>query len=234
MGESPPRTREVPIRMGMRPERLRTSEKGTRGACYDAVNASFRVYSMAIRDTAHPKLTYEDYVLFPDDGRRHEILAGEHYVAATPYPRHQAVLGELHFWIGNFLRQNRLGRVFFAPVDVLLSKHDIVQPDLLFISNERLTVLKEKNVQGAPDLVIEVLSASTRRIDEGLKLDRYELLDVREYWTVDPTRTVVRVYRRAGDRLRKEAELTAAAGDRLTTPLIPGLEIPLAELFPLI
>ena len=186
---------------------------------------------MAIRDTAHRKLTYEDYVHFPDDGRRHEILDGEHYVTAAPYPRHQAILGELYYWIRSFLGQNRLGRVFFAPVDVLLSRHDIVQPDLLFISNERLTVLKEKNVQGAPDLVSEVLSPSTRRIDEGLKLNRYELLDVREYWTVDPSRNVVRVYRRAGDRLRKEAELTAAAGDRLTTALLPGLEIPLAELF---
>ncbi len=186
---------------------------------------------MAIRDTAHRKLTYEDYVLIPDDGRRHEILDGEHYVTAAPYPRHQAILGELHLWIGNFLRQNRLGRVFFAPVDVLLSKHDIVQPDLLFLSNERLTALTEKNVQGAPDLVVEVLSDSTRRIDEGLKLERYELLEVREYWTVDPSRNVVRVYRRSGDRLRKEAELTAAAGELLTTPLLPGLEIPLVEVF---
>ncbi|HEX5714577.1 MAG TPA: Uma2 family endonuclease [Thermoanaerobaculia bacterium] len=146
---------------------------------------------MAIRDTAHRKLTYEDYVLIPDDGKRHEILDGEHYVTAAPYPRHQAILGELHF-----LRQNRLGRVFLAPVDVLLSRHHIVQPDLLFISNERLTVLTEKNVQGAPDLVVEILSDSTRRIDEGLKLERYELLEVREYWTVDPSRNVVRVYRR--------------------------------------
>ena len=78
---------------------------------------------------------------------------------------------------------------------------------------------------------MEVLSDSTRRIDEGLKRERYELLDVLEYWPVDPSRNVVRLYRRAGDRLRKEEELTAAAGDRLTTPLMPGLEIPLADLF---
>lgn len=177
------------------------------------------------------KLTYKDYLLFPDDGKRHEILDGEHFVTAVPYLRHQAVVGELHLWIRSFLGQNRLGRVFFAPVDVLLSKHDVVQPDLLYISNEKLAALTEKNVHGAPDLVVEVLSGSTRRIDEGLKLERYELLDVREYWTVDPSRNVARVYRRSGDRLRKEAELTAAAGDRLTTPLMPGLEIPLAEIF---
>ncbi|MFL6292570.1 MAG: Uma2 family endonuclease, partial [Thermoanaerobaculia bacterium] len=175
---------------------------------------------MAIRDKAHRKLTYEDYVRFPDDGRRHEILDGQHYVTAVPFPWHQVILGQLYLWIRASLGQNRVGRVLFAPVDVLLSRHDIVRPDLLFISNERLTVLKEKNVQGAPDLVIEVFSTSTRRIAEGLKLERYELLDVREYWTVDLSRSVVRVYRRSGDRLRKEAELTAAAGDRLTTPLL--------------
>ena len=182
-------------------------------------------------DAAPRKLTYKDYLLFPDDGKRHEILDGEHFVTAVPYLRHQAVVGELHLWIRSFLGRNRLGRIFVAPVDVLLSEHDVVQPDLLFISNERLTILQKKNVQGAPDLVIEVLSDSTRRIDEGLKLERYELLDVREYWTVDPSRNMVRVYRRSGDRLRKEAELTAAAGDRLTTPLLPGLEIPLDEIF---
>ncbi|MEA2560921.1 MAG: hypothetical protein QOH06_2425 [Acidobacteriota bacterium] len=180
---------------------------------------------------AHRKLPYEDYVLLPDDGKRHEILDGEHYVTAAPCPQHQAILGELYLWIGSFLRQNRLGWIFFAPVDVLLSKHDIVKPDFLFISNERLTTLTEKNVQGAPDLVIEVLFPSTRRIDEGLKRERYELLEVREYWTVDPSRSVVRVYRRAADRLRKEAELTAVAGDCLATPLLPGLEIPLVEVF---
>ena len=76
-----------------------------------------------------------------------------------------------------------------------------------------------------------VFSASTRRIDEGLKLERYSLLGVREYWTVDPTWNTVRVYRRSGDRLRQESELTAASGDLLTTPLLPGLEILLAEIF---
>lgn len=186
---------------------------------------------MAVPDTARRKLSYKDYVLLPDDGRRHEILDGEHYVTAAPYPRHQAVLGELHFWIHSFLRETRLGRVFMAPVDVLLSEHDIVQPDLLYLSNERTTRLTTKNVQGAPDLVIEILSDFTRRIGEGLKLERYERLGVQEYWTVDPARNVARVYRRTGERLRKEAELTAAGGDCLTSPLLPGLEIPLREAF---
>jgi Uma2 family endonuclease len=122
---------------------------------------------MAIRDTARRKLTYEDYLLFPDDGNRHEILDGEHHVTAAPFPKHQRVLRELLFGLHSFLREHRLGEVYSAPLDVVLSRHDVVQPDLLFISNERMTILTERNLQGAPDLAIEILSSTTRRIDEG-------------------------------------------------------------------
>ncbi|HWN42405.1 MAG TPA: Uma2 family endonuclease [Thermoanaerobaculia bacterium] len=186
---------------------------------------------MAIRDTVRRKLTYEDYLRFPQDGKRHEILEGEHFVTAAPYPKHQRVLGEIHGRFYIFLREHRIGQVYLAPTDVLLSEHDVVQPDLVFISNERLAILTEKNVQGAPDLHVEVLSESTRRMDESVKLARYERCGVREYWVVDPARSEARIYRRSGERLRKEAELSAAAGDVLRSPLLPGLEIPLAEIF---
>ena len=186
---------------------------------------------MAVRDPVHRKLTYEDYLLFPEDGNRHEILDGVHYVTAAPYLRHQSVLVELTSWIAPFVRQRRLGRFYVAPVDVLLARHDIVQPDLLFISNASLKILTEKNVQGAPDLVVEVLSDSTRKRDEGIKLERYDLLGVQEYWVVDPKRSEARIYRRSGERLQRTAELTAAAGDLLTSPFFPGLEIPLFEIF---
>ncbi|MFL6200059.1 MAG: Uma2 family endonuclease [Thermoanaerobaculia bacterium] len=186
---------------------------------------------MAIRDTARRKLTYEDYLLFPQDGKRHEILDGEHYVTAAPYPRHQRILGEIHGHFYVFLREHRLGQVYLAPTDTLLTEHDVVQPDLLFISKERLTILKERNVQGAPDLVVEVLSDSTRRRDEGIKLTRYERCGIREYWVIDPARNEARIYRRLGERLRAVADLSAAAGSSLGSPLLPGLEIPLAEIF---
>lgn len=186
---------------------------------------------LAIQDTARRKLAYQDYLLFPEDGNRHEILDGEHYVTAAPYPKHQRVLRELLFGLHAFLRQHRLGEVYSAPLDVVLSPHDVVQPDLLFISNERMPILTEKNLQGAPDLAIEILSATTRKLDEGIKLERYERFGVREYWLVDPSRKAVCIYRQSGDRLRKEADLTAAAGDCLTSPLLPGLELPLVEVF---
>jgi Uma2 family endonuclease len=185
--------------------------------------------AMAIRDTARRKLTYEDYVLFPEDGQRHEIIDGEHYVSPAPTPKHQRVSMRLSIRVGGFVEQHRLGEVFASPIDVLLSRHDILQPDLLFISNERAAILKDKNVQGAPDLVVEILSESTRKLDERIKLARYELLGVSEYWIVDPLGDRVHVFRPEGESFRKAAEL--AAGDVLTTPLLPGLEIPLRYLF---
>jgi Uma2 family endonuclease len=186
---------------------------------------------MALRDPIRRKLTYEDYLLFPEDGNRHEILDGEHFVTAAPNLLHQSIVVELISWIAPFVRRHRLGRLYVAPADVLLGEHDVVQPDLLFVSQARARILTEMNVQGAPDLVIEVLSPSTRRRDEGLKLERYELLGVQEYWMVDPARPAARIYRRSGERLQTVAELTASASDVLTSPLFPGLEIPLAEIF---
>ena len=185
---------------------------------------------MALHDLPR-KLTYDDYVLIPEDGQRHEILDGEHYVSPAPFMRHQDVAANLFDELSPFVRKHRLGKVRFAPVDVVLSPNDIVQPDLLFISTQRLGIVTEANVQGAPDLVIEILSEKTRRQDEGLKREIYERHGVREYWMLDPDHDSVRVYRRIGNRLRLVAELDATAGEGLTTPVLPGLEIRLAEIF---
>lgn len=186
---------------------------------------------MALHDLPRRKLTYEDYLLFPEDGQRHEIIDGEHYVSPAPSVPHQRLSMRLGSRLHLFVEPNGLGEVFAAPFDVLLSRHDIVQPDLLFISNRRSGILNQKNAEGAPDLVVEILSKSTRRVDEGIKLERYELLDVEEYWMFNTDLRSVRIFRRDGDRLRLAAELSAAAGDVLTSPLLPGLELRLAELF---
>jgi Uma2 family endonuclease len=187
---------------------------------------------MALHDLPR-KLTSDDYVLIPEDGQRHEILDGEHYVSPAPLTRHQRISSKLHLRLGSFVETHRLGWVLYAPTDVVLSLHDVAQPDLFFIFNERLGIVTEANVQGAPDLVVEILSEKTRRQDEGLKREIYERYGVREYWTLDPDRNSARVFRRIGNRLRLVAELSAAAGDVLTTPLLPGLEIRLTEIFEL-
>ena len=114
------------------------------------------------------KLTYEDFVLFPDDGKRHELIDGEHFVTPSPNTRHQACLRNLTCALDAFVHERRLGQVFFAPLDVVFTRHDVVEPDLLYISTARAGVLTEANVQGAPDLVAEVLSPFSRRQDEVL------------------------------------------------------------------
>jgi len=178
------------------------------------------------------KLTYDDFVLFPDDGKRHELIDGEHFVTPSPTLKHQKVLGNLHLLIGNWLEQQPIGQIYLAPFDVVFSTFDVVEPDLLYMSNERAAaVLTEANVEGAPELVIEIGSPSTRQRDETIKRRLYERAGVSEYWFVDPEIDVVRVYRRHAEGFARPLELSAEAGDTLTTPLVSGLSLPLSRIF---
>ena len=179
------------------------------------------------------RLTYDDFLLFPDDGKRHEIIDGEHFVTPGPNTRHQVLVGRLHFAIEQFLRQQRgLGRVFLAPFDVVFTRWDVVEPDVLFIAGDQAGILTDKNVQGAPALVIEVLSSGTRQVDEHNKRRLFDRGGVREYWLVDPEFDVVKVFRRKADgSFPRDAELARDGHDVLTTPLMPGLAIPLEDLF---
>ena len=178
------------------------------------------------------KLTYDDFVLFPDDGQRHELIDGEHYVTPSPNIRHQIILGRLHLLIGSWLEAHPIGQAFLSPLDVVFTRFDVVEPDLLFLSNERAAAaLTVKNVQGVPELVVEIASPGTRKRDETIKRRLYERAGVAEYWTVDPELDLVRVYRRGGEGFGRAVELSREAGDVLSTPLVPGLEMPLARIF---
>ena len=185
-----------------------------------------------MRPESRPKLTYDDFVLFPDDGMRHELIDGEHYVTPSPNTKHQVVLGNLHLLVANWLRVHRVGRVMLSPFDVVFTKFDVVEPDLLYLSNERAAqVLTAANVQGVPELVVEIGSPSTRKRDETIKRRLYERSGVSEYWFVDPELDVVRAYRAGAQGFGKPVELSLEAGDVLTTPLLPGLEMPLSQIF---
>ena len=113
------------------------------------------------------KLTYDDFVLFPDDGKRHELVDGEHYVTPSPNTRHQQISGDLFALIWTYLEAHLVGRVFHAPYDVVFSDCDVVAPDLLYVSNERAAeVVTAQHVQGVPDVVVEIASPGTRKRDE--------------------------------------------------------------------
>lgn len=178
------------------------------------------------------KLTYDDFLQFPDDGKRHELIDGKHYVTATPNTKHQRICGNLFFLIRSYLEDNPIGEVFGVPLDIVLSNSDIVEPDVQYLSKARATsVLTPKHLIGAPELIVEIGSPSTRKRDLTIKRRLYERFGVEEYWTVDPELNTIAVYRLAGGRYQRVAELTREAGDVLTTPLLPGLEMPLAKIF---
>lgn len=179
------------------------------------------------------RLTYEDFVRIPDDGKRHEIIDGVHYVTPSPVRQHQRLVGRLFLALGNFVEAHPdSGEVFGAPFDTVFSRWDVVEPDLLFVAADQLDILTEPNVQGAPALVVEVLSPSTRKRDLGVKRQLYDRGGVREYWVVDPKGRDLTVYRRMPDgTFPRVAQLSAGDEATLTTPLLPGFTLSPAKLF---
>ena len=131
------------------------------------------------------RLTYEDYCRLPSDGKRYEIIDGELFVTPSPFRPHQRAVTRLTSHLSTFVEENGLGEVFVAPFDVVFSRFDVVEPDLLYVSKGRLSVLTEKNVQGAPDLVVEVLSPSTAETDRTIKLKLFAACPLRRSGILD-------------------------------------------------
>lgn len=181
--------------------------------------------------SAAPPLTYEDYLTIPDDGKRHEIIDGVEFMSPSPSASHQRVAQRLYLALAPHVEDRSLGEVFIAPFDVLLSNTDIVQPDLLFVSTQNLTDVKEHGVEGPPDLVVEVLSEGNRRYDEVRKRNLYSRHGVTEYWVLDPALETVKVYRHPEDGYERVAELTAEKEEELTSPMLPEWHLTLTDLF---
>ena len=181
--------------------------------------------------TPSVKFTYEDFLNFPDDGKRHEIIDGEHFVTPSPNTKHQAVSMNLAAILWTYLKDHPIGAVFAAPFDVVFSDVDVVEPDLIYVSLERLHILTSQHARGAPDLAVEILSPGTRMTDEVKKRQLYERFGVGEYWVIDPELNTITVYRRVQDAFVRVAELSAEHADMLTTPLLPGFSVTLAEVF---
>ncbi len=176
------------------------------------------------------KFTYEDYKNLPEsETRRYELLEGELVMVPAPSWFHQSISATLFRSLDSHMRARGLGEVRFAPLDVVLSEHDVVQPDLMFISKARLKIVREGVVRGAPDLVVEILSPATSQRDRTYKRTLYARYGVKEYWLVDPDAQTIEVltlgaegYRRAG---------LYEKGQVLRSSLLAELEIPLAEVF---
>ena len=186
---------------------------------------------MAKQEGHSTHLTYEDYLQFPDDGKRHEIIEGDHYVTPVPRTKHQRISANLATAMISFSKQHKLGLVLTAPCDVILSDENVVQPDLLFVSTARAAIVTEDNIQGAPDIIVEILSESSRKKDEVTKRKLYERFGVQEYWVVDPELEIVKIYKRAQQRYGRAMELSKETNDVLTTELLPGFAFAVSEIF---
>jgi len=144
------------------------------------------------------KLTYDHYVLFPNDGNRHEIIDGRHYMNAAPNPRHQAVSRHIQFQLYEQIELKGHGEVINAPIDLQFSDCDVVQPDIVIVLKANRIITPTK-IKGVPDLVIEILSPSNRDHDRELKRQLYEQSQVPEYWIVDPDEQTVTRFRLTPD-----------------------------------
>lgn len=178
------------------------------------------------------RLTYDDLVGMPDDGLRHEIIDGVHFVTPSPARRHQDLSIRLIVAIGVYLNDHPgAGRLYHAPFDTVFTRWDVVEPDLLFIAADQLNVLTPANVQGAPALVVEILSPGTKARDLDVKKPLYDRGGVREYWIVDPDANMITIHRRAGDGGFPVVQSLPNDASELTTPLLPGFSLSLEELF---
>lgn len=174
------------------------------------------------------KFTYQDYLQLPED-KRYELIEGELYMVPSPGTYHQHISRNLGFILWPFIRERDLGVLFNAPLDVVLSEENVVQPDLLFVAKGRLSIITEQNVRGAPDLVIEVLSPATAERDLGIKTKLYAKYGVEEYWIVDPQKRTVEVL-----ALGEEGYNSIGVYDEhspLKSPLLEGLLVNLKEVF---
>ena len=174
------------------------------------------------------KLTYQD-CLDMDGDERFELIDGELIMVGSPNEAHQMALGALGTRMYVFSDDRELGKVFFAPFDVLLSDTDVVQPDILFVSNERAHIRTPANIRGAPDLVVEILSPSSASRDWGEKFALYSEHGVEEYWIVDPMNRVAWLM-----LLRRgvlEIAGTYGIGDTVSSTVLAGFSVKVDDIF---
>lgn len=178
-----------------------------------------------------PWPTYQDYLDIPGDDR-YELINGEFILVSAPNESHQMASMGFSLEVGGFVRDGGLGKVYAAPFEVVLTDPEgvnIIHPDIIFVSREREHIITRANIQGAPDLIVEILSPSTGRRDRTVKLDLYAHHGVGEYWLADPDAQTVTVM------LLKDGEYETVGnygmGDTLTSPTLEGFSVSLDRIF---
>ncbi|MSU21170.1 MAG: Uma2 family endonuclease [Pedosphaera sp.] len=176
-----------------------------------------------------PPLTVEDYRRLPETGPRYQLIEGDIFMAPAPNRYHQDISGNIQFTLQSYLEKYPIGKLYNAPFDVYLDEINAHQPDLVFISKQNYSVLTDAGLEGAPDLVVEILSPKTADLDRKVKRRVYARSGVKEFWLVDPETTLVHVY-----YLQQDAEHPAATfgeKEEFASPHFPGLKIKGSRIF---
>jgi Uma2 family endonuclease len=171
-------------------------------------------------NTNFPPLTVENYKLLPETGPRYQLIQGDLYMAPAPNRFHQEISRNLGFELYGYLKHNPVGKLFVAPFDVYLDEINVFQPDIIVVLNERLGILTEEGAEGAPDLVVEILSPKTRCLDLVNKKQEYARAGVKEFWIIDPEPRTVTMHRFSLEGGEMVTELDE--NQTLTSPLLPG------------
>lgn len=181
---------------------------------------------MSSPTSSHEKLGYAHYVCFPDDGRRHEIIDGDHYANPAPSTYHQTVSKRLQYHLYTKIELAGKGLVLNAPVDVQLTDHDIIQPDLVVILGAKEKIITPIKIKGTPDLIVEIISPSTAGNDRTLKKEVYQRTGVPEYWIADPFEHEIEQW-----VLREGKYERQPNSDSLCPTILDGVMIPLSEIW---
>lgn len=174
-------------------------------------------------------LTYDDYVELPDDGKRYEVLEGELSVTPAPNPKHQAASGNLFFLMTRHIKANNLGKLFHAPIDLILESASVLQPDLVFIAKHREDIITDRAIEGAPDLVVEILSPSTNRSDRVTKAHLYARHHIPVYWIADPELEALEIYQLDNNSYRLLTTLQDDSPQEV--PPFTGLSLSVKDIF---
>jgi Uma2 family endonuclease len=174
-------------------------------------------------------LTYDDYISLPNDRNRYEILEGELIETPSPTTNHQRVSRNLEFVLFSHIKHTNCGEILDAPMDVILDESTVVQPDIIFIAKERFHILSKRGVDGAPDLLIEILSPATAKYDRISKMQLYARFGVQWFWIVDPDGRKVEEFERDGESYTPKS--AHSGKERFTPAIFPELTIDLSEVW---
>ena len=206
--------------------RFKTNGRARVSSVVDRWRLRYIVLLMPLSATT---LTVEDWFNQPDESPSSELMDGELFMAPPSDIFHQDIAGNIFSPIRSYLRDHPVGKVLVAPVGVVLDEGTALQPDVLFVSNQKRHLVTTRAVEGGPDLVVEILSPSTSRRDRGAKKQKYALHGVVEYWLVDPKKRAVEIFYLQDDP--EQAALVRTAGANFTSPLFPGLSFTVEEIF---